>query len=109
MGKAGERSQYQITRAVWYFWTQDNFARHCRGQYATNVATNHLLWLDHHIPTIQPLECHARDYVLAWAWNGGLDSWRYPQRQSHAERVALNNYATRVSNLYYDAKRNGRT
>lgn len=115
VGKNGERSRYQISITVWsqhidpvsdIFWYR-NFERECNGDIAKQVALRHVQWLDKTIPRISITEVHFRPYALAWAWHGGLESWTHQDdlaRFQHSTRVRLNNYATRVTNLYDDAK-----
>ncbi len=103
IGSAGERSKYQLTQAVfWKAFPQEPF-RKCQGELARLAAEHHLHYLDINIPRISITETHFRHYALAWAWNGGLRSWRnkeQPYHIPHERRIRLNNYAVRVTNLY---------
>lgn len=106
VGPKGELSQYQIKPDTWYQHAPTlNFFLACNGIRATTIAQKHLLWLDAHIPRLTALETECREYVLAWAWKEGRDGWVKHDRLPWKTRVAANNYATRVSNLYYELTR----
>lgn len=83
IGRAGERSQYQIMEVVWVQHEPHLPHEHCTGQAATDVATRHLLWLTKQV---------GDDVTsLASAWNQGATGHR---------RRGPNDYARRVSALY---------
>lgn len=102
IGKHGERSQYQIRRDVWVqHWPNEGFYK-CYGTLAAVTAFKHLKWLDANLPFTSPVERTMRHFPLAWAWNGGLDSWT--SANGGVLRIRHANYATRVSNLYDDLR-----
>lgn len=87
IGKAGERSQYQIMQVVWVQHEPHLPHDRCKGQAATDVATRHLRWLTKQV---------GSDAIsLASAWNQGATGHR---------RRGPNDYAQRVSNLYSSKK-----
>lgn len=94
IGASGERSEYQITRAVWQQHTEIAFenASSSAPEYrrlSRAVAMRHLLWLSERLE-------NPTTFRLALAWNAGLAT------ANHAARVtaAQANYAQRVNNLY---------
>lgn len=102
IGLHGERSRYQIKPSV---WSQHGYTRpftHCHGALASLCADQHLRWLDRSLARTTPIERDMREYALAWCWHGGLSSWTTPIR-SQRRITSLNNYATRVTNLYQSA------
>lgn len=100
VGPSGERSKFQIRANVWRQHLADKPFTLCKGWAAEMVAEAHIEWLDATIPRATPLERDFRPYVLSWAWHGGRDSWLRQNRLPWRRRVALNDYATRVCNLY---------
>lgn len=106
IGRNGERSRYQIKKNVWYqhcpyIYTNNDAGQaghetYCKGKLATQVAMDHLIWLNSNIPHDLFSERLFRQYPLAACWNGGLSVWRGRLPTSVA------NYATRVTNLYDD-------
>lgn len=104
VGPKGERSRYQITEAVYrqhfgfpVYSACSEFSHRtfCVGDVAHDCALRHVRWLDSTIPRLSPMERDWREYVLAWAWHGGRDSW-IRNLNPHKN----NNYAVRVTNLY---------
>lgn len=111
VGPGGERSRYQISRAVWkqhmhdfLVWEPDgkgneilcpiNFERHCKNANAWDCAERHILWLDSSLPGTGP-------FWLAFAWRAGLERTRQ-QIQESCISENLFDYAKRVTNLYND-------
>ena len=87
IGRAGERSQYQIMEVVWRQHEPHLPHDQCHGQAATDVATQHLHWLTQQV---------GSDITsLASSWNQGATGHR---------RRGPNDYAQRVSNLYSSKK-----
>jgi hypothetical protein len=119
VGPSGERSKYQITFNVWKQhqdlthddseWMKWYWQQCCNGEDAKHIAMRHIRWLDKTLPRKSALEREMREYVLAWAWNGGASSWNtHLSTGSYLNgwnNVKYNNYATRVSNLYSDFKK----
>jgi hypothetical protein len=115
VGPKGERSKYQIKQIVWdqhfkYCRGPIFFRECCSGETANVVALKHIRWLDSSLPRTTPIEKGFREYALAWCWHGGLSSWKEagPEyefwKQPAKLRIRLNNYATRVTNLYVELK-----
>lgn len=114
IGPGGERSRYQISEVVWRQhqdlthrdseWMKWYWQQCCKGDDAERVAMRHLLWLNSHLPHTTSLETDLRDYCLAWCWRGGLHAWK---TNHPSNRININNYAVRVSNLYQDYLRHG--
>jgi len=98
IGKAGERSRYQITRAVWTSQTSTSFLAHASSELQADldlqrsVAYGHLLWLYGNLE-------HPTVYRLAAAWNGGFHA-----AQTGNFSRATADYAKRVRNLYNEEK-----
>jgi hypothetical protein len=84
IGRAGERSQYQIMEVVWRQHEPQLRHDRCRGEAATKVATKHLTWLTKQVG--------ADVTALASAWNQGATGHR---------RRGPNDYARRVTALYW--------
>lgn len=97
VGPCGSRSRYQISYQVWFQHRGRSEAfSACRGARATAIARKHLEWLAGHMqkPTA---------FSLAWAWNGGLESWFTRDFQgAKARKSKLHDYATRVNALYVE-------
>lgn len=107
IGKHGERSRYQITKEVFYSWCpadNSDFEYCCHGRVAKFVAERYLNWLNLVIPHKSALENYMREYSLAWCWNSGLWSWTKPGSIKYTDTISINNYATRVSNLYNERR-----
>lgn len=109
IGPKGERSRYQISEKVWYqHWPTRPFYR-CRGDAAMYTAVDHICWLDRNLT--YGVWDTFKTYPLAWCWHGGLESWtdynsnRKSMSLNTRNTVRLCNYATRVCNLYDDARR----
>jgi hypothetical protein len=91
IGRAGERSQYQIMEVVWRQHEPSLPHDRCHGQAATDVATQHLHWLTKQV---------GSDVIsLASAWNQGATGHK---------RRGPNDYARRVSALYASRIAQGR-
>lgn len=107
IGKAGERSRFQLMESVWIQhtrhrpFTQRNFTTLCKGRDAIYVAWEHVLWLNNNIPWNTDLESIYRDLAISEAWSVGLDAYLRNQIP-----LAKRNHATRISNLYNDLVRN---
>jgi hypothetical protein len=94
IGRAGERSQYQIMEVVWVQHEPELPHDRCRGEAATKVAVKHLGWLTKQVG--------ADVTSLASAWNQGATGHK---------RRGPNDYALRVSALYvskYESYRDSR-
>jgi hypothetical protein len=93
IGKAGERSRYQITYAVWRMYSEWDFhlassqSPECLYE-SREVAFQHTRWLSLTLdrPTV---------YRIAAAWNGGFHAV-----QSGSITDATADYAKRVRNIY---------
>jgi hypothetical protein len=91
IGRAGERSQYQIMEVVWRQHEPSLPHDRCAGQAATDVANQHLHWLTKQV---------GSDVIsLASAWNQGATGHK---------RRGPNDYARRVSALYASRIAQGR-
>ncbi len=102
IGREGERSRYQISKQVWdQYWGGHRPFNKCWGEAAYYTGLDHLHFLDNNIPRISETEKNFREYALAWCWCGGLSSWNNKTVFS-TKNITLNNYATRVCNLYID-------
>jgi hypothetical protein len=93
IGKAGERSRYQITYAIWKMYSDWDF--HLASSMdplalyeARQVAYQHVRWLSLTLDKPTP-------YRIAAAWNGGFHAV-----QSGNITDATADYAKRVRNLY---------
>jgi hypothetical protein len=91
IGKAGERSQYQIMEVVWRQHEPHLPHDQCHGQAATDVATQHLHWLTKQVGSDAT--------SLASSWNQGATGHK---------RRGPNDYARRVSALYASRIAQGR-
>jgi len=95
IGPAGERSEYQLTRAVWHRYTDLDFrsasTSGARAE-AQRVAVAHLrhIWNAVENPTI---------YRAALAWNAGIGA----TNRCRVTRAQAD-YARRVENLYHEKK-----
>lgn len=112
IGPKGERSRYQISERVWrQHWSTAPFSC-CHGMVATITADLHVDWLDRKLS--YGVWDTFKAYPLAWCWHGGLESWtdynsnRKSMSLNTRNTVRLSNYATRVCNLYDDARRKHR-
>ena len=85
-GRAGERSEYQITRPVWQAYSTEPF-NSSRAE-ARRVALRHLAYLEQTLP-------HPTPYRLALAWNAG-----YTAASTGNVTASSVDYANRVRNLY---------
>lgn len=99
LSSTGARSKYQLTQAVWKQYSSLNFEKYCYGYMANQVATRHIYWLAGMLDMYKWRT--FPEYPIAWCWKGGLNSWA----NSKSDKVVLNNYAVRVTNLYADARR----
>ena len=106
VGKAGELSEYQITRQVWKAYapaepfTRENAKRRKVSRY---VAFNHASELEKSVPLVILLK-NERDTVLLCAagWHRGERYMRRPWRSWSAE---TKDYTMRVWSTYEDLKR----
>ena len=85
IGKAGERSRYQISEPVWAKWDSLSPHEDCKGDDATQCATSHINHIRRTLLTDDPL-------IIASAWNQGITGHK---------RRGPNDHAQRVSNLYH--------
>ena len=105
VGKAGELSEYQITRQVWKRYapaepfTRENAKRRKVSRY---VAFNHVSELEKKVPIMTMLK-NERDTVLLCAagWHRGEAYMRRPWRSWSEE---TKDYTMRVWNVYEDLK-----
>lgn len=89
IGRAGERSQYQISEVVWLEY-QDLLAfSECRGEAAEAVARAHVEWLMQR--WLRESVCADPVLLIASAWNQGVTG--------HL-RNGPNDYARRVARVY---------
>ncbi len=93
VGRAGERSRFQITQAVWFQHSRWPFFQASKTtpwaleeQY--RVACAHVEYLKKQLK-------HSTAYHIACAWNGGLTA-----TQTGKLTPATRDYAQRVTNLY---------
>lgn len=98
IGRAGERSKYQIKKCVWTDWQKADehlpFTR-CKGKLATRCARDHSAWLSHQFFTKHNKFPSAAQFYCMW--NMGFDGFAKreflvsscPRRvQERAERFA---------------------
>jgi hypothetical protein len=94
VGRAGERSAWQISRAVWNTYSSAPFTDASSSpRLASAVAAAHLRWLR---LNLEKEGISATPFALALAWNAGLSAvldsaYKYP----------TTHYAERVANLYH--------
>ena len=95
MGKAGERTTFQFTRAVWKQHSTLPFVQSQQNPVeARRVAIAHCQWLSRNVYSPTP-------YRIALAWNAGATA---ANRNSVNRRQA--DYARRVVNIYEEALHN---
>lgn len=94
VGKAGERSAYQIARVVWRQHTDLPFSKANDPEVAKEVAIKHLSWLEREIKR-KGYEITAERMALCWnaGLTRGLSGKAFPSSVD---------YASRVKNLYED-------
>ena len=106
VGKAGELSEYQITRQVWKAHTAKPFTKaNARKPIISKyVAFQHAELLESNIPIQILLKCRERDVVILCAagWHRGEAHMRRPWRSWSAE---TKDYTMRVWSTYEDLKR----
>ena len=87
IGRAGERSRYQITRGVWEQVTTVPFTYAIFPDAAAHVARRHLEWLERKLHALPG----APAFVIALAWNAGphavLANYANQQQRDYAARV----------------------
>jgi hypothetical protein len=94
IGSHGERSQYQISEAVWW-QHQDVLAfDQCKGADAEAVARAHVAWLMQR--WLRESVCGDRVLLVASAWNQGVAGHLRNGPNGYARRVAAV-YAARVN------------
>lgn len=109
VGKAGELSEYQITRQVWKKYTAAPFtkANLRKRDVSRYVALEHAEELENKVPLVILLKCRERDVVILCAagWHRGEAYMRRPWSRWSAE---TRDYADRVWNTYEQLKREGK-
>ena len=105
VGKAGELSEYQITRQVWKRYapaepfTRENAKRRKVSRY---VAFNHAAELEKKVPEwIRKYDLHDKVKLCAAGWHRGEAYMRKPLKYWSEE---TKDYADRVWNVYEDLK-----
>lgn len=98
VGRAGERSAWQFTRATWRRHESADFTRYASTQVdlPRRVAYQHLEYL-HQQAKARGVE--ATPWRIAYAWNAGPGGW------SRKQTVKSSTYATCVEALYHDLLR----
>lgn len=99
IGPAGERSEYQLTREVWFTYNRLPFEYASRDDdkghflaYAT--ACHHIEWIR---DRLHMLNYRDDPYHVALIWKAGFNRCR-----DHKARFVDTEYAKRVSNIYHD-------
>ncbi len=88
VGRAGERSRYQMLYTTWRTYTSESFAKASRDERLGRlVAMTHLRYLE---ITLKHQGLQATPRNLAQAWHGGINSLRHTPSA----------YAIRVENVY---------
>lgn len=112
IGKAGERSQYQISEHVWKDYHESPFTE-CYGTTATICANIHVKQLTRELNCTSSYQ-HYPVRTLAYAWNRGANAARRAmiQRGKHPpgsrfDRIWNDDYAQRVENLYLEYAKEG--
>jgi hypothetical protein len=98
VGRAGERSRFQITAAVWYDYTNVPFSA-ASSLHPDNLVMQYRVarrHLDYLIVSVK----RPNVYRIAAAWNGGRSA---VNRDLFNDRMV--DYATRVRNLYREANK----
>lgn len=100
VGRAGERSAWQFTRATWRLHTTKDFAVYATlgAEYPRLVAAMHLDYLQE---KAKARGIDATPWAIAYAWNAGPGGWR------RKPTVRSSTYATCVEALYHDLLRQG--
>lgn len=106
VGKAGELSEYQITRQVWKEYTASPFTKENarKPMFSRYVAEEHAKELENKVPLVILLKCRERDVVILCAagWHRGEAYMKRPVSRWSKE---TRDYADRVWNVYQDLKR----
>lgn len=93
IGRQGERSAWQIKAGTWHQYTKAPFTLASTSTYEANlVAAAHLRLLRIHLEYALN---HSSPYLIALAWNAGLD-----RVVKNKAPDAAHDYAQRVTNLY---------
>ncbi len=108
IGKAGERSQYQISEGVWNERMAPWPFVACSGPFANACAYRHVYELIGQLQTTSSYQ-HNPVRTLAYSWNRGANAARRAmiQRGKHPpgsrfDRIWNDDYAQRVENLYLE-------
>jgi len=97
VGRAGERSAWQFTRATWRRHVSADFEMASKTiELAKHVAYNHLNYLQEQAKT---RGIDGTPWAIAYAWNAGPGGWR------RKPTVRSSTYATCVEALYHDLLR----
>lgn len=102
VGKAGERTEYQITRQVWKQHSKLDFKRTKDHPFAARcVAINHI----RHINGQLPKELRNQIFWIAVVWNGGMRAVEKSKMNgSYMARFVpkkTQDFADRVRSMYY--------
>lgn len=94
VGKAGERSKYQISRIVWEQHFPGRAFIECYGINADECAIKHLSWLKQNLP-------RNNHFWVVYAWNAGLTNTRIAMSKAITYPPSYE-FAEHVENLYND-------
>lgn len=94
VGKAGERSKYQISRIVWKQHFPGRAFIECYGINADECAIKHLEWLKQNLP-------RNNHFWVVYAWNAGLTNTRIAMSKAITYPPSYE-FAKHVENLYND-------
>lgn len=94
LGRAGERSRYQLTEAAWYQHTRKDFSYAKNRMLAHGVAERHFDWI---VSQLTLADWPADVESIATAWNIGLTATINNRVPS-----TTRDYAKRVENLYLE-------
>ncbi len=95
VGRHGERTEFQISRAVWRQHSPDRpFGE--PGAVAFATARIHTRWLVENMP----LDVRYDPWWIAAAWNGGLSRCQKAHWTKSRLPASVRNYADRVVRLY---------
>ena len=94
VGRAGERSKYQISRIVWEQHFPGRAFIECYGINADECAIKHLSWLKQNLP-------RNNHFWVVYAWNAGLTNTRIAMSKAITYPPSYE-FAEHVENLYND-------
>jgi hypothetical protein len=87
VGRAGERSRYQMSESVWRKFSTEPFIRADDPAQSRAVALDYLAWIE---SQLRRRGTEATPYSLSLAWNAGVAGAEHPspRAKDYAERVA---------------------